>query len=103
VQEKDVATLNLMQDVIVNTYRPFDIILIAMKPSSICIGRHDFVENSFPFSIFFVPKIFLLIFPCFDRELFIREFFKRSFLQAALFSYFPVGFNSLHGLTDSYE
>ncbi|EFX80044.1 hypothetical protein DAPPUDRAFT_244275 [Daphnia pulex] len=32
-----------------------------------------------------------------------EETIKHFFLQAALFFYFPVGFNSSHGLTDSYE
>jgi hypothetical protein len=45
-EEQMVCVINV---IVVNAYRPGDIILIAMKPSSIRIGRQDFVKNIFPF------------------------------------------------------
>jgi hypothetical protein len=42
VQEKDVATPNLLQDPIVNAYRPGDIILIAMsQPTNLWSFVHE--------------------------------------------------------------
>lgn len=39
-QPKDVTTLNMLQDFIVNAYRPGDIVLVGMgQLTSICIGH----------------------------------------------------------------
>jgi hypothetical protein len=53
--------------------------LIAMKPSSIRIGRQDFVKFIFPFWILLVPKFSYLFFSCFAWELFVRELKREAF------------------------
>jgi hypothetical protein len=43
-QEKDVYTLNMLQDSIINAYRPGHIILIAMsQPANFCVCHRDLV------------------------------------------------------------
>jgi hypothetical protein len=45
-QPKDVLTLNMLTDAIINAYRPGDIILIAMsQPASLCTGHQDLVRD----------------------------------------------------------
>jgi hypothetical protein len=51
-QADDVATLNMLQDFIVNAYRPGDIVLLVMSQStSLCIGHQDLVSVNFLFLV----------------------------------------------------
>ncbi|EFX64130.1 hypothetical protein DAPPUDRAFT_266994 [Daphnia pulex] len=54
-QMKDMATLNMLPEYIVNAYCLGDVVLIAMnQPTNICIGHQDFLfEQGIPLAAFF--------------------------------------------------
>lgn len=99
-QPKDVLTLNMLTDAIINAYRPGDIILIAMsQPASLCTGHQDLVRDisgSVPLYIYRLITVFVA------QEQFIRELFERGIPQSGLYFHCR-GLRSLDGATEAYE